>query len=179
MSEKLINHLPAFTPEGDTNAIVETPQGSRNKFDYDPDTGLFELGSAMPAGASFPFEFGFIPSTLGEDGDPLDVLILMDAPTFVGCLAKVRLVGVITVKQTNENDEFIRNDRLIAVPIKSRVHESVRSLRDLPRELLAEIEHFFASYNEMKGRRLKVLGRHGPKRANQLVKGGIRLAEKR
>lgn len=178
MSTKPIDHLLAFTPEGETNAIVETPQGSRNKFDYNPKSGLFELGAAMPAGASFPFEFGFIPSTLGEDGDPLDVLILMDAPTFVGCLARVRLVGVIEVKQTDKGDKFIRNDRLIAVPIKSRIHESVRSLHDLPKELLAEIEHFFASYNQMKGRRFKVVGRHGPHRAQQLVKAGIHLAKK-
>ena len=81
---------PILKKTGEIHAIVETPKGSRNKFDFDPQTGLFELGSAMPEGVEFPFEFGFIPGTLGEDGDPLNLLILMDAPTFVGCVVKAR-----------------------------------------------------------------------------------------
>lgn len=179
MGLKSINELFAFDGKGAVNAIVETPQGSRNKFDFDPKTGLFELGSAMPSGVTFPFEFGFIPSTLGEDGDPLDVLILMDAPTFVGCVAKVRLIGVIEAKQTNKKDKFIRNDRLIGVACESRRHDGINSLKDLPGQFLSEIEHFFAAYNQVKGRKFKVLGRHGPKRACELVAKGVKLAERK
>jgi inorganic pyrophosphatase len=131
------------------------------------------LGAAMPAGVTFPFEFGFIPSTRGGDGDPLDILLLMDAPTFVGCLVKTRLVGVIEARQSTKKGKFERNDRLIGVAVKSRRHEGVRTLHDLAPELLAEIEHFFASYNTMKGQQFKVIGRHGPKRARKLVEEGM------
>jgi inorganic pyrophosphatase len=114
---------PILNETGEIHAVVETPKGSRNKFDFDPETGCFELGSAMPAGVEFPFEFGFIPGTLGEDGDPLDLLILMEAPTFVGCVVRARLVGVIEAKQKEKDGKEERNDRLIAVAGHSRRHQ--------------------------------------------------------
>jgi inorganic pyrophosphatase len=164
--------LPAFVGKShEVNAIVDTPQGSRNKFKYDEESGLFTLGGAMPVGSVFPFEFGFIPSTAGGDGDPLDLLILMDAPTFVGCLVRVRLIGVIVTEQT-ENGKTERNDRLIAVAVNWGRHEHVKALRELPKQLLAEIEHFFVSYNAIKGKKFKPLGRHGPARALALVREG-------
>nr|MDQ3622507.1 inorganic diphosphatase [Verrucomicrobiota bacterium] len=111
-AEANIARLPAFVVNSrEVNAIVDTPRGSQNKFKYDEESGLFMLGGAMPAGVVFPFEFGFIPSTAGGDGDPLDLLILMDAPTFVGCLVRARLIGVIEAEQT-ENGKTLRNDRL-------------------------------------------------------------------
>src|SRR6185369_1482784 len=92
--------LPPFDEQsGDLNAVVETIAGSRNKFAYDEELGLFRLKGVLPAGASFPFDFGFVPSTKGGDGDPLDVLVLMDEPAFAGCLVPARLVGVITAQQ--------------------------------------------------------------------------------
>ena len=94
----------------------------------------------MPAGFEFPFEFAFVPGTLGEDGDPLDLLVLMDAPTFVGCLVKCRLVGVIKAVQRMKDGTEERNDRLIALPVASRRHQRIRSLEELPEELL--LEHF-------------------------------------
>lgn len=171
--------LPAFVSKTEINAIVETPQGSENKFDFDPETGLFELGSAMPVGVTFPFEFGFIPSTIGEDGDPLDIIILLDAPTFTGCRVKVRLVGVIEAKQEEKEGSFVRNDRIIGVASKSTRHTSVNDLKDLPEELVNEIEHFFAAYNRMKGKKFKAIARHGPKVARKLVNAGIKLAQKK
>src|ERR1043165_247025 len=86
--------------KGTCRAIIETPKGCRNKFDYDPDSGLFMLGGLLPEGMMFPFDFGFIPSTLGGDGDPLDILVLMDAPAHVGCLIEVRVIGIIEAEQT-------------------------------------------------------------------------------
>lgn len=165
-----LSKIPAFDPKShEVNAIVDTPQGSQNKFKYDEESGLFMLGGAMPAGAVFPFEFGFIPSTKGGDGDPLDLLILMDAPTFVGCLVRVRLIGVIMAEQT-EDGKTERNDRLVAVAVKSRRHEHLRQLRDLPKQLVSEMEHFFVSYNEVKGKKFKPQGRYGPARALALVR---------
>lgn len=168
--------LPAFIAGScDVNAIVDTPQGSQNKFKFDEQTGLFALGGAMPAGSVFPFEFGFIPSTAGGDGDPLDLLILLDAPTFVGCLVRTRLIGVIAAEQT-EKGKTERNDRLVAVAVQSRRHEHVRELRELPKQLLAEVEHFFVSYNEIKGKKFNPLGRYGSARALALVRKGCKQA---
>jgi inorganic pyrophosphatase len=168
--------LPPFVKGSkEVHAIVDTPQGSANKFKYDEESGLFKLSGVMPAGAVFPFEFGFIPSTKGGDGDPLDLLILLDAPTFVGCVVQARLIGVILATQT-EQGKPERNDRLIAIASESRRHEGVRELRDLSKPLLREIEHFFISYNELKGKKFKPLGRHGASRAVSLVKEGMKAA---
>src|SRR3954454_21531629 len=94
-------------------AVIETPKGSRSKFDYDPDSGLFLLAGLVPAGMSFPLSFGFIPSTRAEDGDPLDVMVLHDETIPVGCLVSVRLRGVIKADQP-EDGATVRNDRLLA-----------------------------------------------------------------
>ena len=139
-------------------AIIETPKGSRNKFDYDPDSNLFMLGGLLPEGMMFPFDFGFIPSTLGEDGDPLDIMVLMDAPAHVGCLMDVRIIGIIQAKQS-EDGKTERNDRLLG---------------DVNRTLLDQLEAFFISYNKQRGKKFKVTGTGGPKRAIQFLKDGIK-----
>lgn len=170
--------LPAFDEEsGDLHAIVDTPKGSRNKYKYDEKLRLFKLSGVLPAGAVFPYDFGYVPSTKGEDGDPLDVLILMDEPAFVGCLVTARLIGVIEAKQTERDGQTGRNDRLIAVASNSRTHKEVQSLDDINGNLVDEIEHFFVSYNEIKGKKFKPLGRYGPQRARQLVEQGIQPQE--
>jgi inorganic pyrophosphatase len=165
--------LPPFGPDGRTlNVVVETSKGSRNKITFDPERGLYELTGVLPAGASFPFDFGFVPATLGDDGDPLDVLVLMDEPAFAGCLVPSRLVGVITALQQEGDDPPERNDRLIAVAAQSRAHEEIRSLGDLAAPLLDEIEHFFVSYNEFKGKRFEPTGRKGARAARTVVDEG-------
>ena len=148
--------------------IVDTPKGSRNKYKYDEKRKLFKLGSVLTTGAVFPFDFGFLPGTRGEDGDALDVLILMDEPAFVGCLIEVRLVGVIEAEQT-EKGKTIRNDRLIGVAVESHSYQKVKELSEIGERLLDEIEHFFISYNQMKGKEFKPLARAGAERAKTLV----------
>ncbi|MCA1564609.1 MAG: inorganic diphosphatase [Acidobacteria bacterium] len=173
-----LSRLAPFAPGGAPDAlrvIIETPQGSRNKFDYDEELGLFKLGGVLPAGAVFPFDFGFVPSTTGGDGDPLDVLVLMDEAAFAGCLVEARLIGVVEAEQTEEDGVATRNDRLIAVAANARNHKEVRSLGQLNGNLLDEIEHFFVSYNEMKGKRFEPLGRFGPERARRVIEEGARL----
>ncbi len=174
MTKTSLNELETFDDEGGLNVIIETPKGSRNKFNYDEETGLFKLGGVLPSGASFPFDFGFVPGTLGGDGDPLDVLVLMDEPAFAGCLVRVRLVGVVEAEQTERDGEATRNDRLIGVAAESRLHKGVRTLGSLGAALLDEIEHFFVSYNDFKGKRFKPLGRFGPDKAEELVKEGMK-----
>src|SRR5947209_13977601 len=146
------------------HAIIETPRHGRNKFNYDPDSGLFELAALLPEGMLFPFDFGFIPSTLGQDGDPLDVMVLMDEPAHVGCLVELRILGVIEAEQT-EDGETVRNDRLIAAAVHSYSYEDVTSIGQLSKSLLSQVEQFFANYNSQRGKVFKVVGRGEPDRA--------------
>src|SRR5260370_6328787 len=158
-------------------AIIETPKGCRNKFDYDPDSGLFMLAGLLPEGMMFPFAFGFIPSTLGEDGAPLDILVLMDAPAHVGCLIDVRIIGIITAEQTQDG-KTESNDRLLGVAIHSYDHEDLESISDVSQILLDQLEEFFISYNKQRGKKFKVTGTAGPQKANSFLKAGIRAAKK-
>jgi inorganic pyrophosphatase len=174
-SPPALHRLPPFRDD-ELNVVVETPKGSPYKYSFDEEYGLFVLKGVLAAGAVFPFDFGFVPSTLGGDGDPVDVLVLMDAPGAVGCLVPSRLVGVIVAEQAERGGETERNDRLIAVAAKSRRHRSVRSLDDLSPDLLEEIEHFFVSYNAIKGKEFRVLERKGPDRGRALLDEGIERA---
>jgi inorganic pyrophosphatase len=159
---------PFDRESGALNVIIDTPKGSRNKFAWDEELHLFSLTGVLPAGAVFPYDFGFIPNTRGGDGDPLDVLVVMDEPAFVGCLVSCRLLGVIEAKQT-EKGKTERNDRLIAVSTDSRTHEKLKAITDLDPVLLDEIEHFFVSYNEVKGKKFKPMRRLGAAHASKLV----------
>ena len=157
-------------------AVIETPKSRRNKFDYDPKSGLFELGGVLPEGMIFPYDFGFIPSTLGDDGDPLDVLVLLDEPAHVGCLLEARIIGVIEAEQT-ENGKTEINNRLLGVSVHSHSHENITSIKELTPSLLKELEEFFVSYNKLHGKKFKVTNLGGPKRALALIKQGIQAFE--
>ncbi len=166
-----VARLPAIDDEsGDVNAVVEAVKGTRNKFKFHPEHGLFIHDSVLPAGATYPFDFGFVPSTRADDGDPIDVLILMDEPSFVGAVVPVRLVGAITAKQRERNGVTERNDRLIGVAVNSVLYRDVKGLDDLPAPLIEQIEHFWISYNEIKGKEFTPLGRVGPRAAANLVR---------
>jgi len=162
---------------GLVNVIIDTPKGSRNKFKYDEELGLFRLSKVLPLGSSFPYDFGFIPGTRGEDGDALDVLVLLDEPAMPGCLVTVRLLGVIEAEQV-EGGKTIRNDRLVGA-VETRFNKpELRSLTEMSKSRLEEIEHFFVSYNEAQGRQFKPTGRRGPEAAEKLVTEGVREFER-
>jgi inorganic pyrophosphatase len=152
--------------------IIETPKGRRNKFDYEPQYEVFALGGLLPEGLAFPYDFGFIPSTLGADGDPLDIMVMMEEPAHVGCLLDVRIIGVIEAEQTEDGDR-VRNDRLVGVAVHSYSHEHVRSLDEVAPSILDQVEQFFVSYNKSRGKKFKVRGRYGPKRAAALLEAGM------
>jgi inorganic pyrophosphatase len=173
--ESLPNQLDVKT--GICRAIIETPKGKRNKFDYDPDSGLFMLGGLLPEGMMFPFDFGFIPSTLGADGDPVDIMVLMDAPAHVGCLIDVRIIGIISADQT-EDGKTETNDRLLGVAVHSYEHEDLESIGEVSKTLLDQVEEFFVSYNKQRGKKFKITGTGGPKKALKFLKGGIRAHKK-
>src|SRR3977135_3376012 len=131
--------------------VVETPKGSRNKYAFDPDNRVFELKKVLPAGMSFPYDFGFIPSTLADDGDPVDVLVLMDEPAFPGCLLKCRCIGVIEGEQKSKKEKE-RNDRIVAVEQDNHSFADIRHIRDLGDQFLQELEEFFVNYHELTGK---------------------------
>ena len=169
-----VNELPAVEPDsGRLNVVVDTPRGSRNKYKFDEQHGQWRLSKVLPQGMSFPYDFGFIPSTRGEDGDPLDVLLLMDEPAFPGCVVPARLIGVLEAEQT-EDGKTVRNDRLVAVVETPYNPAEFHSLEEVSRQRLDEVEHFFVSYNEMEGRKFKPLARHGADRAQKLLQAATR-----
>jgi inorganic pyrophosphatase len=154
-------------------AVIETPGGSRNKFKFEEELGCFALSGVLPEGMVFPHAFGFVPRTRAEDGDPEDILILMDEPTFTGCVVPTRVIGVMEAEQT-EDGNTARNDRLIAVAAHSRDYSDVNNLKDLNPNLLNEIEQFFITYNKEKGKKFKVLRTDGPRAAMKLLKKKLR-----
>jgi inorganic pyrophosphatase len=165
--------LPPFANKKTINVIIETPKGKRNKFDFDPKLRIFKLGKVLPAGAAFPYDFGFIPGTKAQDGDPIDVLLLMDESAYPGCLVEARLVGVIEAEQV-EDGETIRNDRLVAAAIEAHDYQDIKTIRDINTSLLEELEHFFKSYNESQGREFRLLASKGPQAALKLLKKTIK-----
>jgi inorganic pyrophosphatase len=150
------------------NVVIETPKGSRVKYAYDFGTGLLKLDRALPEGMVFPFNFGFVPGTKAEDGDPVDILVLNEEPLFPGCQVKAQLVGVILANQT-EKGETVRNDRLIGLAIGKETPTSLHSI-ELDKRAAMEIEQFFVSYNKLAGRKFKVQGRSGHKKAMAIVR---------
>jgi inorganic pyrophosphatase len=168
MKSPLETLAPFDRESGNLNVVIETPKGCRNKYGFDFDLQSYRLKGVLPAGAVFPFDFGSIPGTIGDDGDPLDVLLLMDEPVFTGCLVEARVLGVIEAEQT-ENGNTERNDRLIAVAAQSHTHASLKSLSKLEPKLVDEIEHFFVSYNAAREKEFKPIARKGPMVAKRLV----------
>ena len=176
--KKLIARMKPFDPKGKhLNVIVETPKGSRVKYNYDDETGFFILSKALPEGMVFPFNFGFVPGTLAEDGDPLDVLILNEEPLFSGCLLKVRPVAIIKAAQADKG-RTVRNDRLVGEALKKETPPEYHSL-ELDKPTLSQIEFFFVSYNKFYGKRFEVIGTGGPQKALEKVRRAAKLHRKK
>lgn len=159
--------LPRLPPQdsnkSDFVAVIETSKGSQNKYDYDDDRAAFRLAGVMPQGSWFPHDFGFIPSTLGEDGDPLDVLVFLDTPAPVGCVLTIRLTGAIEAKQRNKGGQWMRNDRSLAVA----THAHIQNLDHHRPRLLDDIETFFETHNALNGKKFKPIARSGPNKARK------------
>ncbi|MEO6639299.1 MAG: inorganic diphosphatase [Ginsengibacter sp.] len=164
---------PTFAKNKDhIYAVVETPKGSAAKYNFDEDTQMFKLKKILPEGLSFPFHFGFIPFTKAEDGDPVDVLILMDEPAWPGCIIEGKLLGVIEAEQT-EGSETSRNDRMIATAVASNRYKEIQSIFDLDAYLIDEIINFLVSYTRLEKKEFKVIGSQGPEVALSLLKNQI------
>ena len=169
-----LDALPTRDDEGRWLAVIEATQGTRHKFKYHAASDAFILSGVLPLGLGFPYDFGFLPSTLGDDGDPLDVLVLADEALPLGALAPVRIVGVIEAEQQEKGGRAERNDRLLAVTDPSHRYRGCRALADVAKNVLDEIERFFVVYNQAKHVRFTPLARRGRAAAERLVRNGQR-----
>jgi inorganic pyrophosphatase len=156
--------------------VIETTQGDRSKFGYDPATGAFEVKKLLPDGMSFPTDFGFIPGTLAPDGDPLDVMVLHDEPLPMGAVVTVRLLGVIEAEQT-DNGKVERNDRLMAVSAASHLYRKMTRIEDLGDEYVRNLESFFVNYNRLSGKGFQILRLGDPDDAVRCIKRTIKQAK--
>lgn len=172
--------LPPFDEDDPQRlvVIVETPKGSRNKYAFDPDEEIFNLKRVLPAGMSFPYDFGFVPSTLGGDGDPLDVLVLMDEPAFPGCRLTCRVIGIIQGEQT-EQGKSNANDRVVAIESANHSFAHVKHVADLGKRFEQEIESFFVNYHRLSGSKFRVIGVKGPSAAHKAIAQARKAAKKK
>jgi inorganic pyrophosphatase len=179
MESQNLSRLPPFDKEsGALNIIVETPKNGRIKYQHNEEYGMFQLDKSLPFGFSFPFEFGFVPSTIGGDGDPLDMLVLSDEATFPGCLVLGRVLGVLQAEQS-EGKQVNRNDRLVASPLSVKTQEPMAPIKLLDKKLTSDITNFFVSYNEVQGKKFKPLGFGSGQRALDLVEEARKRARKK
>ncbi len=157
--------------------VIETPKNSRNKYALDHERRVIVLKKVLPAGMVFPYDFGFVPSTLADDGDPIDVLVLMDEPAFPGCVLDAHLIGVIEGEDELEGDQRQRNDRLLAVASASQTFQNLRSLEDLPGQMLEHMQEFFVTYPRLLGgKTYRIIDSKGPEEAVKLIEAARRNA---
>ena len=154
--------------------VVETAKNSPLKYDYDKKLKCFKLNKALPAGMVFPFDFGYIPNTKGGDGDPLDIIVVSEFTTFTGCAMDCRIVGAILAEQTEKEQDTIRNDRFIGIPIESEQYKGIYEISQLQKQLLTQLQDFFINYNEVAGKKFQVLDIVGSKYAARLIKKPIK-----
>ena len=168
--------LPTWTEDGHVHVIVETPRGARAKIKLDHELGVMMLSKPLMLGLAFPYDFGFIPSTHAEDGDPLDAMVIHDAATYPGLLIACRVSGVVKVRQRQKQKRnWVRNDRIIAVPKEDPRGDAISDARDLSKQTREQLEKFFVASVALKEKELDFLGWGGPEEAERL----IRKAEKR
>jgi inorganic pyrophosphatase len=162
--------LPAYSDDGGLHVVIETPRGSRAKLDYDPKLRTFTLSKSLLAGLSYPYDWGFIPATRAEDGDPLDVMVIHEAATFPGLVLTCKIIGVLQVEQRSKGKKPKRNDRFFAVPRASHAEKDLSNVGDLTVAMRQELEKFFIATDELEDKQLKILGWKGPKAALKAIK---------
>lgn len=161
--------IPTWADEQYVYAVVETPRGSTCKLEFDPALRVFTLAKPLMAGLAYPYDWGFIPSTKAEDGDPLDVLVVHDAKTYPGVVLRCRPVGILEVEQKSKGKKE-RNDRVFAVPDRSPLETDLQDIRHLPSRAREELEQFFRATNALEDKKLEFLGWRGPAHAINSIK---------
>lgn len=154
-------------------AIIEIPKGSRNKYEYDKDLESFALDRVLYSPFIYPGEYGFIPQTLYDDGDPMDIMVLMDQPTFPGCVIEARPIGLMKMIDGGDND-----DKILGVPVEDPRFKDIKDIDDVPSHLLKEIAQFFKEYKNLEGKKTEVIGWENAEKAFEAVKYSIELYKK-
>ena len=164
---------PGSHPPELVTAIIEIPRGSRNKYELDKETGMMKLDRVLYSAVHYPGDYGFIPRTLFEDGDPIDVLVRINEPTFPGCMVEVRPIGVLKMLDKGEPD-----DKVLAVPVNDPFHSEYFDIADIPQHFLKEVEHFFHIYKDLEGKRVQILGWEKSDVAMQVIMESIARYER-
>jgi inorganic pyrophosphatase len=169
MERGLFQHVsPGTNIPSVVNAIVEIPKGRRSKFELDKKTGLIRLDRYLYSSSHYPGDYGFIPQTLAEDGDALDVLVMVNEPTFSGCLIEARVVGLFRMTDRGMNDF-----KVLGVPHSDPLFAEFQGLDDVPAHFLREVEHFFATYKQLEGATVEPLGWASAADATTEVKASV------
>ena len=164
-----LEKLPTWADKTHVHAVVETPRGSHCKLEYDQKHRAFTLAKPLLAGLTYPYDWGFIPSTKAQDGDPLDVLIIHKAATYPGLILRCKPIGVLEILQTSKKGTE-RNDRIIAVPDRSPFEGDLQDIRRLPGRATEELEKFFEATDALEDKKLKFLGWYGPTHAIKTIR---------
>ena len=145
--------IPAQPEDGVINVLIEIPGGSKNKYEFDKDMNAFALDRVLFASVQYPFDYGFVPNTLADDGDPLDGMVMMDEPTFPGCVIAARPIGMLEMIDGGDRDE-----KILCVPTEDPRYKEVKSLKDVAPHRLEEIAEFFRTYKNLEKKETKILG---------------------
>jgi len=154
--------------------IVEIPKGSRNKYEYQEDTGVIKLDRVLYSSIHYPGDYGLIPRTFCEDGDPLDILVMTNQPTFPGCVIEARPIGVFHMR-----DAGLTDDKILAVPTNDPLSQEYNDIADIPQHFLAEVAHFFEVYKDLERIRTEALGWESVAVAREVIAAAIQLFEER
>jgi inorganic pyrophosphatase len=165
-----LDRIPART-DGGFHVVVETPRGAPFKLKLDPALGVLALKRPLPLGFSWPFDFGFVPSTRAPDGDPVDALVLWDLSSPAGLVVACRALGVLRIDQAEEDGGRVRNDRIVAVPLRFERGEPLRTVDDLPARVRDELAHFSTSSVYFEEKDVRILGWGGPDAGEALIDG--------
>lgn len=158
------NLAPGKDPPNIVTAVVEIPGRSRNKYEIDKESGLFKLDRVLYSSVHYPAEYGIIPRTLHEDGDPLDIMVYIEEPTFTGCMIECRPIGVMHMK-----DRGVPDDKVFAVSTTDPLTAHINTITDLPGHYLHEVTHFFRVYKDLEGKRVEVTGWSDPEKAKAII----------
>ena len=148
-----LRHLPASPAPGLVNLVVEIPAGSRNKYEYNEHAGVMALDRVLHSSVRYPFDYGFVPNTLAEDGAPLDAMVIMEEPTFAGCLIRARPIGILDMVDSGAHD-----GKVLCVPEAGFRHKEIRSIRQIAPNQLEEVAEFFRTDKNMEGRVTEITG---------------------
>ncbi|MBT9312699.1 inorganic diphosphatase [Leptothoe kymatousa] len=167
-----LSRIPAQPKPGVINVLIEIPGGSKNKYEFDKDLNAFALDRVLFSSVQYPYDYGFVPNTLADDGDPLDGMVLMDEPTFPGCVIAARPIGMLEMIDGGDRDE-----KILCVPAEDPRYVNVKSLDDIASHRLDEIAEFFKTYKNLEKKVTEILGWKGVETVQPLVEQCIAAAK--